>query len=205
MLASLVLGFTTFDTLSKFVVVWLHSTPMWPCSDVTMWDASPDASCFMHTLPFFYSMWWYAYHVCLCHLLALYTSLHACLHVHVWVLFASVSSILQHNEVMDFQSKPIFVPRRHHLLCVFLLVCPFVYVFAFSHAILSMSIKLIYFMPFHAHFAHFPSIACLLVSYLCLCMYAHGARTYGAKAQSLRRKQKGHRCKHMVEPGSRNQ
>ena len=35
MLASLVLGFATFDTFSRFVVVWLHSMPMRPCLDVT--------------------------------------------------------------------------------------------------------------------------------------------------------------------------
>ena len=44
--------------------------------------------------------------------LAFYASLYACLHVHAWVLLASVSSILQHNEVVDIQSKPTFVPPR---------------------------------------------------------------------------------------------
>ena len=39
-LASLVLGLAMFDTLSGFVVVWLHSTPIWPCLDVIIWDAS---------------------------------------------------------------------------------------------------------------------------------------------------------------------
>ena len=42
-LASLVLGFSTFDALSEFVVVWLRSTPMRLWLDVTTWDASPDA------------------------------------------------------------------------------------------------------------------------------------------------------------------
>ena len=41
MLASLVLGFATFDTLSGFVVVWLHLTPTRSCLDVTIWDALP--------------------------------------------------------------------------------------------------------------------------------------------------------------------
>ena len=40
-LASRVLGFATLDTLSGFMVVWLHLTPMRPCLDVTTWDASP--------------------------------------------------------------------------------------------------------------------------------------------------------------------
>ena len=34
-LASLVLGFATLDTLSGFVVVWLHPIPMRPCLGVT--------------------------------------------------------------------------------------------------------------------------------------------------------------------------
>ena len=40
-LASLVLGFAMLDTLSGFVVVWIHPTPMRPCLDVTIWGASP--------------------------------------------------------------------------------------------------------------------------------------------------------------------
>ena len=40
-LASLVLGFATLDAFSGLVVVWLHLTPMRPCFDVTIWDASP--------------------------------------------------------------------------------------------------------------------------------------------------------------------
>ena len=40
-LASFVLGFAMFDTLSGFVVMWLHLTPMRPCLDVTTWNASP--------------------------------------------------------------------------------------------------------------------------------------------------------------------
>ena len=43
MLASLVLGFATLDTLNGFVVVWLHLTPIRPCVDVTILEASPDA------------------------------------------------------------------------------------------------------------------------------------------------------------------
>ena len=40
-LASLVLGFAMLDGLNGFMVVWLHPTPMRPCLDVTIWDASP--------------------------------------------------------------------------------------------------------------------------------------------------------------------
>ena len=91
-----------------------------------------DVNCFVHTFPLFRSMPYYAYHACLCHLLAFYASLHACLHVHAWVLLASVLSILQHNEAMDIRSKPTFVPRGHHLLFAFLLVCLLLCLFAFS-------------------------------------------------------------------------
>ena len=41
-LASLVLGFATFDALREYVVVCLRSTPRRPCLDVTTWEASPD-------------------------------------------------------------------------------------------------------------------------------------------------------------------
>ena len=40
-LASLVLGFAMLDAISEFMVVRLHPTPMRPCLDVTIWDASP--------------------------------------------------------------------------------------------------------------------------------------------------------------------
>ena len=47
-------------------------------------------------------------------------------------------------------------------------------------------------------FLHLSSfIACLLVSCLCLCMYTHGARAHGVRAQSPRHKQKGRGCEHV--------
>ena len=117
-----------FDTLSGFLILWLHPMPIWPCRDATIWVTLPWCRLFHAYLPLFCSMWWYAYHACLCHPLALYASLHACLHVHAWFLLASVSSMLQHNEVMDIQSKLTFVPRGNHLcwlfrLFAFLFVC----------------------------------------------------------------------------------
>ena len=122
-LAFLVLGFATFDTFSGFVVVWLHSTSMRPCLGVTTWDASLDAG-LLHACPsLFRSVRRYVYHVCLCHPLAFFASLHPCLHAHALVLLAGVSSMLQHNEVMDIRSKPTFVPHGHHLLFTFPLVC----------------------------------------------------------------------------------
>ena len=151
---------------------------------------------------------WYACHACLCHSLALYASLHACLHVHARVLLSSVSSMLQHDEVMDIRSKPTFVPCKRHLLFTILLVylllvCLLSCLFAFSlvcshpcfYACHVYHICLLY-ASFICSLHLFLSIACLLVSWLCLCMYTHGARTLEARAQSPRCKWKGHRCKH---------
>ena len=42
-LASLVLGFAMLGALRGLDLVWLHPTPMRPCSDVIIWEASPDA------------------------------------------------------------------------------------------------------------------------------------------------------------------
>ena len=122
-LASLVLGFATFDALSGYMVVWLHPMPRRLCLDVTTWEASSDVG-LLHVHPsLFCSAWWYAYHACLRHPLAFYASLHTCLHVHAWVLLASVSSMLQHNEVIDIQSKPTFVPHGHYPCLFAILLC----------------------------------------------------------------------------------
>ena len=174
-----------------------------------------EAGCFVHTFPIFRSVRWYACHACLCHPLAFYASLHACSHVHAWVLLASLSSILQHNEVMDIRSKPTFVPCEHHLLFSFLLICLFscllACMFAFllswlfvylvachvsCHMLCLPCLSCLYVLClFHMLFASFPSIACLLVSCSCLCMYTYEARTHGARARSPRHKQKGRGCK----------
>ena len=148
---------------------------------------------------------------CLCHPLAFFASLHACLHVHAWVLLASVLSMLQHNEATDIWSKPIFVPCGHHLLFDFLLclfICLFVFFPAFSFvcasclsyllplAMLARSIIFICLCPIHMLSVSFPSIACLLVSCVCLCMYARGARTHRARVRFPKRKQKEWGCEH---------
>ena len=49
---------------------------------------------------------------------------------------------------------------------------------------------------FHMLFAFVPSVACLLVSCFCLCMYTHGARMHGVRAGFPRHKQKGRGCEH---------
>ena len=81
-LAFLVLGFTTLDALSGFVVVWLHPTPMRLCSDVTIWEASLNVGLLRVYHSLFRFSQCYACHACLCHPLAFYASLHACSHVH---------------------------------------------------------------------------------------------------------------------------
>ena len=153
--------------------------------------------CFVHTFPLVLSVRCYAYHACLCHSLAFYAFLHACLHVHAWVLVASVSSMLEHNEVIDIWSKPTFVPCKHHLLFAFLLVCLLACLHAFLFCCLPCLSCLSALRLFHMLFASFPSIACLLVPCLCLWMNTHGARTLGARARSPRCKQKWCGCKHV--------
>ena len=105
---------------------------------------------------------------------------------------------------MDIRSKSTFVPCGYHLLFTFL----FVYLFACLLAILLVCLlacllaSLSLCLPcisclstlclLHMHFASFPSIVCLLVSCLYLCMYTHGAREW-----SPRRKQRGRGRKHV--------
>ena len=132
MLASLVLAFATLDALSGFVFVWLHLTPMRPCLDLTIWEASSDAELLRAYASLFRPMQCYVYHTCLRHQLAFYASLFACLQVYAWVLLASVSSILQHEEAMDIRSKPTLVPLDTTFclpfcLFVFFLICSLVY------------------------------------------------------------------------------
>ena len=124
--------------------------------------------------------------------------------------------MLQDNEVMDIRSKPTFVPRRHHLLFSFLLCCLFSCLFALSLVCLPSCLLAISFAHLLAFMLYLPYLSCLfalchfaiiyaflfhclspgflsflLVSCLFLCMYAHGARTHGARAWSSKCKQKG--------------
>ena len=146
-----------------------------------------DAGCFVHAFSLFRFMQWYACHAYLCHLLAFCASLHACLHVHAWVLLASVLSILQHNEVMDIRSHLFLADTTFCLLsCLFacFLACLLAFLFLCLPCLSYLSVLCL----FRMHFAFFPSIACLLVSCLFLCMYTHGAMTLEARARSPRRK-----------------
>ena len=100
--------------------------------------------------------------------------------------------MLQHNEVMDIRSKPTFVPREHHFLFAFSLVCLLSCFFA-CHVYHAYLLYTSFICSLHL----FPSIACLLVPCLCLYMYTHGVRMLGDRAQSPRRKQKGCKCEHV--------
>ena len=195
-LASLVLGFSMLDNLRGLDLVWLHPTPMRLCLDVTNWEASPDAM-LLRTYPSLSTSWDAMLTMFVCDPLAFYASLHTCSHVHAWVLLASVLSMLQYNEDMDIRSKPTFVPHGHHIFFAFLLVCLLTSLLAFLFLCLPCLSCISALWHFHMLFASFPSIAYLLVSCLCLCMYIHGARTYGARAQSPRCKKKGQGCKHV--------
>ena len=131
-----------------------------------------DASCFVHTFPLFRSVRWYAYHAYLCHPLALYASLCACLHAHAWVLLASVLPILQHNEAMDTRSEPTFFPRGRHLLFTFLLVCLLAYLVAFLFLCLPCLPCLYALCLFHILYASL-SFHCLFVDFLFLPSHVH--------------------------------
>ena len=149
------------------------------------------AGCFVHTFPLFRFVRWYSCHACLCHTLAFYASLHTWLHVHAWVLLASVLSMFQHMKLWTFDPN-LYLSLVNTTFCLSsrLFTC-------FLASLLAMPIMLIYFMPLHMLFASFPSIACPLVSCLCLCMYTHGARMHRARARSPRHKQKGQRYKYI--------
>ena len=81
-LASLVLGFAIFNALSRFVVVWLHPTPMRPCLGVTIWDASPDAESICAYPSLFLLHAKLSLPCLIVPPIGLYASLHPCLHAH---------------------------------------------------------------------------------------------------------------------------
>ena len=182
---SLVLGFATFDTLSGFVVMWLHSMPMRFCLDVNTWDVSP----WCQLLHAYLSPFLLRAMICLPCLfvppVGFLWIFYCCLCVHAWVLLASVLSILQHNKAMDIQSKPTFVPRGHHLclpfclfacllvfLLAFLLVCLSLFVVSPSHAMLAISIFLVCFYPLCIIHASI-SCHCLSTGFLSLSLHVH--------------------------------
>ena len=188
MLAILVLGFATLDALNGFMAVWLQLTPARPFLDVIIWEASPNSRLLCSYPSYFLSTWCYAYHACLCHLLAFYASLHTCLHVHprfntmkLWTFYPNL-----HLSPVDTTFCLPFCLFAFSLVC--LLSCFFACHVCHAYLLYASFTCLTHL---------FLSIACLLVSCSCLCMYTHEARTHGARAQSPRRKQKGRGCMHV--------
>ena len=168
MLASLDLGFAMFDALSGFVVRSDAHEALFRCNHL---------GCI--------SVRWYAYHACLCHLLAFYASLHTFLHVHARVLLASMSSILQHNKVLDIWSKPTFVPpQTPSLICllscliasffVCLIVRLLILLLVMSPATCytCFACMLVYFIPI-LHYLHISFFHCLSAGFLSLPLHVH--------------------------------
>ena len=128
--------------------------------------------------PFFCSVRRYAYHACLHLILAFFASLHAYLHVHAWVLLASVSSMLQHNEVMDIWSKPTFFSRRHHLLFPFLLfgllACLLASLLLSLRCMLCLFDLCLFIYPLHSFL---PSLFCWFLVFAFACTHTKRGRT----------------------------
>ena len=151
------------------------------------------ASCFVHTFPISRSVRWYAYHACLCQPLALYANTLAHMSMHE-------SCLLVCRSCFNIMKLWTFDPNLHLSLVNTTFCLPFRLFACFLVSLSAMSIMLICFIPLSSFICSlhlFPSIACLLVPYLCLCMYTHGVRMLGDRAQSPRHKQKGCKCEHV--------
>ena len=212
-LASLVLGFAMLDTFHGLDLVWLHLTPMRPCLDVTIWEASPDAG-LLRTYPslsapcdamltmLVCATCWLSMH--------LYTLAYMFMHESCLLVCRPCFNTMK---LWTFDPNLHLSPHRHHLLFALFIVCLFAY---FLVCLPSSSLAFLVTCHVSYHmlcllclyacllYTHctlsthlFLSIACLLVPCLCLCMYTHGARTQGVKAWSNRHKKKGHGCKHV--------
>ena len=187
-LAFLILGFAMLDALCGLDLVWLHPTPIRPCLDVTIWEASPNARLLRAYPSLFHSMRCYAYHVCLRQ--HLYTLAHMSMHE---------SCLLVCHPCLNTTKLWTFNPNLHlsfadttFCLLAFLFLCLLSCFFAchVHHAYLLYA-------SFICSMHLFLSIACLLVSFSCLCMYTHGARTHEVRAWSPKCKKKGRGCKHV--------
>ena len=198
-LASLVLGLSALDALNGFMVVWLHPTSIRHFLDVTTWDASPRCRLLRSYLSPFWSVRWYACHACL-------YPRRLCLHFYTFVyMFMHESCLLMCRPCFNTMKLWIFDSNIHLSLAdttFCLLSCVFA---CLSSCFLVCLCILLVLSPatcyachvYHICLAYFPSIACLLVSSLCLCMYAHGVRTHGVRARSTKHKQKRRKCKHV--------
>ena len=133
-LASLVLGFATFDTLSGFMVVWLHLAPMRPCSNVT--------TCWLYM--HIYTLAYMSMHES-CLLVC-----HPCFNtMKLWTSNQNLHLSLTDNT---------FCLLSYLLVCYLtclptLFICYLFCSFACIHAMFAMSIMLTCFMLFHMLFA----------------------------------------------------
>ena len=94
------------------------------------------------------------------------------LYTLAYMFMLTCLSMLQHNEVMDILPKPTFVPRGHHLLFVFLLVCLLACLLAFLFLCLPslscFSALCLFYMPYASLSFH-----CLFVGFLFLPLHVH--------------------------------
>ena len=169
-----------------WVLVW-----MWPFGKHLQ-----ISGCFVHTFPF-------SLHAMLClpclfappvGFLCIFTCLltHPCFSLACWcVVHASTQWSYGHS--IQTYICPSWTPP---FVC-FLACLPSRLFACFLVSLLAMSIMLSTLCLFHILFASFPSIACLLGSRLCLCLYTHGERTHGARARSPKCKQKGRGCEYV--------
>ena len=213
---TLVIGFAMLVSLNGFVVVQLHLTPMRPCLDANIRDASLRCWLLCAYLPPF------PLHVMICSpclfvplvgFLCIRLLMCSCMSLACQCVVHTSTQWSYGHSIQTYicpSRTPPFVCRFAYLssfcllasLFAFLLSCLVVYLMArhVSYHMLCLPCISCLFASclFHMLFASFISIACLLVSFLCLCMYIHGARMHGARARSPRHKQKGLRHKHVV-------
>ena len=165
MLASLVLGFATLDTLGGFEVVWLHPTPIRPCLDVAIWDASP----WCRLLYAYSSLFFYPRDALLAMLVCatcwlskhLYTLAHMSMHESCLLMSRPCGHLIQ----------TYIRPSRTPPFVCFLACLPF-YLFAcFVASSFAMPIMLICFM--HFHMLCIFSFPCLSAGLLSLPLHVH--------------------------------
>ena len=176
-----------FDALHGLDLAWLHPTPKRPCLNARLLLAAlPFSTPYddMLTKLVCATCWLYMH---------LYTL--AYMSTHESYLLAC-RPYFNTMKLWTFNFKPTLVPHGHHILFDNLLVCLFTCLLAFLLCLPCLS-RLSTLCLFYTLFAPFLSIACLLVSCLCLCMYTYGARMHRARALFPRHKQKGRGRKHV--------
>ena len=186
-LASLVLGFAMLDTISGFMVVRLHPTPMRPCLDVTIWDASPWCRLLLaYISPFLHDM--LVMLVCATHWLYMHLYMLAYMSMHE-------SYFLVCRPCFNTMKLWTFDPNLHlsltdatfYLLSCWFTFCLFVCYLAclpsrlFAHilvSMLAMSITFVYFMPLSYALCtfFFPLRVCWFLVFAFACIHMERGR-----------------------------